>query len=242
MNERTEALTKKYKPVLVISVYKGEDGYSNNRSYYLESHNINERGQLLEGKPLKQETLSEIVDVFFDERQNQVKITGLIPDNLLLFEIARGGKYEMVWYRPAEKRHIFFSDKLHIPSGIAWVPAMLYRVDGNSLDVYALSTDDRPIPATKLLHAPFHNVATDGSVCLGSAAVKKPDKKTYETMMKYWEDLFWLSEFSHLAAAVNPTKSNLSLLWKQLIGKEKKWNEFKPAELKPTKMTFADFL
>lgn len=241
MNERTEALTKKYKPMLVIAVYKGEGGYSNDKSYYLESHNFNERGQLLEGKPLKQQTISEIVDVFFDERQNQVKITGLIPDNLLLFEIAHGGKYDMIWYRPEEKRQLFFADGLHIPSGLAWVPALLYRVQGNSLEVYALPDNTRPVPATKLFHAPFHNVS-EGSVCLGSAAVKKPDKKTFHTIMKYWEDLFWLSEFSHLAASVNPTRSNLSLLWKQLIGKEKKWSDFKPGELKSTKSTFEDLL
>lgn len=241
MNERTEALRKKYKPVLAVTVYKGEGGFSNDKSYYLESHVINDRGQLLEGKPLKQQTLSEIVDVFFDERQNQVKITGLIPYNLLLFEIAHGGKYEMIWYRPEEQRQLFFSESLHIPSGVAWVPALLYRVQSNSLDVFALADNSRPEPVTKLFHAPFHNV-NGGDVCLGSASVKKPDQKTFHTIMKYWEDMFWLSEFSHLAAANNPTRSNLTLLWKQLIGKQKKWGDFKPAELKPMKITFEDLL
>jgi PRTRC genetic system protein B len=218
MNDLTERLVKNFKPRLAIVVHTSE--MNDWRDAYLESHEIDEAGRILEGKPLKQETIQCIVDVFFDERQNAVAVSGLIPSNVLQFEILPGGRYSLIWHRPAERRQIFFAGALHIPSGQAWVPALLYQTDGRKLSVYALASDDRPTESTPLYRAPFHNIYTDGSVCLGSAQVKKPAQKTYANLMKYWEDLFWLSEFSHLNGSDNPTKTNLALLWKRLV-KEK---------------------
>jgi PRTRC genetic system protein B len=224
MNERTEALLKKYKPVVAIMVYSGD-----RNDYYLESHDINDKGQILEGKPLKQETLDGIVDTFFDERQNRVQMGGLIPENVLRFSVLPGGKYVMSWFRPAEQRQLFFNEKLHIPSGQAWVPAMVYTVSGNDLFVFALRESVRPAETTKLYQAPFHNVSSSGKVCLGNAKVKKPEKNTYSNIMKYWEDLFWLSEFTHLAGGSNPTKSNLNIIWKRMV--EENFTAFPVKEL-----------
>jgi PRTRC genetic system protein B len=229
MNERTEALLRSYKPELAIVVYKG--GVTNNDDYYLESHVVNDKGQLLEGRPLMQDTLNGIVDVFFDDRANRAQVGGIIPESLLKFEVLPGGNHELIWYRLEEKRQLFFSPGLHIPSGTAWVPALIYHAKKSSLSVYAITDTSRPVDSTKLYKAPFHNVNSEGDVCLGSAKVKRPDTKTYDSIMKYWEDMFWLSEFSHLAQNGNPTKSNLTLLWKQLIGKETKWSDFKTSEL-----------
>lgn len=239
MNDLTEKLISTHKPRLAVIAYTTV--MDNWNDCYLESHEINSEGQLMEGKPLKQETIQHIVDVFFDERQNAVAISGLIPFNLLRFELLPGGWYRMAWFRPAERRHLYFSEELHLKSGIAWVPALIYNTDGRELDVYAIEKDDRPDESTKFWQAPFHNVS-GGSVCLGNAQVKKPTSKTYANIMKYWEDMFWLSEFSHLAGNENPTKTNLILLWKQLIkDKALKWDQL--GELKPmAKMTLKSIL
>lgn len=223
MNELTEILLKTYKPRLAIVVYTPESDKWHEA--YLESHEINADGQLLEGKALKEETIEELVDVFFDERQNRAQIKGLIPNNLLKFEVLPGGHFEMIWYRTEEKRHIYFAESLHLKSGIAWVPSMVYHVRKDSLSVYAFDSNERPDEKTQLFHAPFHNVGDTGSVCLGSAKVKKPSLKTYESVIKYWEDMFWLSEFTHLAHAENPTKTNLNLIWKKLIGSDIMWSD-----------------
>lgn len=222
MNDRTINMMREFVPQLAIMVYESGD-----RNYYLESHNIDKKGQILEGKPLQQDTIQEIVDVFFDEQQNRSKIEGLIPENLLCYSPLPGGNYKMIWYRPAEVRFLHFSEALHLKSGKAWVPALLYVVNRKAFNVYALPGDERPSETTKLLRAPFHNVSDSGSVCLGTAQVKKPTDKTFSSTMKYWEDLFWLSEFSHLNGAGNPTKTNVNMLWKNLVeGKAKvKWSE-----------------
>lgn len=220
MNERTDTLLKTYKPRLAIIAH------STGNEWYLESHVINEKGQLLEGKPLQQETIQGIVDTFFDERQNSVQFGGVIPYNLIRFDVLPGGQYSMMWYRPEEQRQLFFSASLNLPSGKAWVPALLYQVTRRSLSVYALASNERPDEKTKLFQAPFHNVHNDGSVCLGSAKVKKPVEKSYAAAMKYWEDMFWFSEFSHLNGTTNPAKTNINSLWKKMVHKpDQKWSD-----------------
>lgn len=209
---------------------------------YLESHAVDEEGRILEGKPLKQETIQGMVEVLFDERRNAVNIGGLLPPNLLAFDRLPGGHYKMIWYRPAERRNLFFAPQLRLKSGQAWVPPMVYAVERRGLNVYALLKDDRPTDKTKLCHAPFHNVNTAGEVCLGSAKVKKPETKTYLSLMEYWETMFWKSEFTHLAGQESPTKTNLNLLWPRLI-KDKKLTWAQLDELKPIKaLTLKHFL
>lgn len=237
MNELTRALTENLIPRLAVIVYRADTN-----GYYLESHDINEKGQLMAGKPLEQSSIQEIVDVFFDERMNKVNIGGLIPANMLYYQHNPGGNYDMVWYRPAEKRVLHHAVQLKIATAPAWVPAMIYRVHRNDLYVYALKTDNRPTEKTRLCYAPFFNVADDGDVCLGNAKIKKPKEKTYENMMKYWEDLFWLSEFSHVNGKEKVRSKNLAAVWRSLITSKgrKKWSDIE--ELIQTKQTVKDIL
>lgn len=222
-NDRTSALMSTYRPKLAVIVYQAK---ADNNDYYLESHTINEDGKLMEGKPLLQETLQGMVDVFFDERQNKANIKGLVPDNLLSFDLLPGGNYKMVWYRPAEIRVMHFAKQLKLPTAKTWVPATLYVVDRKDFRVFALKSNTRPTEKTKIYRAPYHNVSDGGNVCLGNANVKKPVEKTYVNYIKYWEDLFWLSEFSHLNGG-RAVKSNLDKVWKSLLTSKtkKKWSD-----------------
>lgn len=238
MNERTDSLLRNYKPKLAVVVYSSGSTVAAGEDYYLESHAIDDEGRLLAGQPLKQETIQGMVDIFFQENKSSSVITGLMPANLLKYEPLPGGNYDLIWYRPAERRQIFFANVLHIPSGKASVPALVYRVVKGDLRVYALASDQRPGETTQLHFAPFHNVGNDGGVCLGSAKAKKPIKQSFEAIIKYWEDMFWLSEFTHHGND-SPTATNLNMIWKGLMETEKPWPT---EELKPTKTTLKNLL
>lgn len=235
MNSRTNTLMTTYKPELTVTVYKSAN------DYYLESHTINEAGQVMEGKPLLQETLQSIIGVFFDERKNMAQLGGLLPDNLLSFTLLPGGNYKLVWYRPAEIRVMHFTTALKLPTTKVWVPAMIYSVDRSSLEVFALKTNTRPTEKTKLLRAPFYNVNDDGDVCLGNANVKKPKDRSYAALIKYWEDLFWLSEFTHVNGD-GAVKTDINKVWKKLLASKTKikWSDID--ELLPTKLTLKNIL
>lgn len=237
MNSLTAALNDTYKPVMAIVVHSTDEKHDFHRKYYLESHTINEQGQILEGKPLQQESIEGMVEVFFADQKDRSLLSGYVPENLLSFSPQNAGKYRMVWYRPAEIRFIHFAPQLKIKSGKAWIPPVIYSVYGSEMWVYALKNNTRPAGTSKPYRAPFHNVGDNGKVCLGNARVKKPTQPTFLNAMKYWEDLFWLSEFSHLNGASNPTKTELGKVWRKMIAKnpKKKWSELD--ELKPMKKT-----
>jgi len=232
MNEQTELLTRKYTPEVALIVYKAPSRAldSEKEHFYIESHSINDAGQLMEGKPLLHETIAGIVDVFRKQHKELSKLSGYIPENLLKYETQSGGHYQMVWYRPAEERVIHFSSSLALPSGKAIVPAMLYMATKKDLYVFALKTNKRPELNTGLLKAPFQNVYAEGKVCLGSAKVKKPVEKTFMAAMKYWEDMFWLSEFTGINGAGNDVNKNLPAIWKKAVkGKGPvKWCDINP--------------
>lgn len=243
MNQRTEVLSKSYAPVLSIVVYKsdGKMGFMDSQ-YYLEAHQVSDAGQLLEGKPLEQETIQGVIDTFYSEQKDRSLLQGVIPDNLLLYKPLPGGDYSIVWHRPAEIRFFHFAKELKIDSGKMWAPNLIYHVTGDELSVYAYKKEGRPDDKIKLYRAPFHNIYETGKVCLGNASVRKPADKSFASIMKYWEDLFWLSKFSHLNGASNPTKTDLKKVYLQLLKSKtrKKWSDLE--ELKESKKMFKTIL
>lgn len=232
--EFTENMMTEYPPTLAIVVYESDS----ERDYYLESHEI-VGGQLMEGKPLSEETIFGIAELFKEKGITQCDISGIFPANLLYFEKLHGSNYNMAWYRPAEQRDIHFHENLHIPDGRVWVPPLIYRVNGGQLHVMALSSNERPELTSILYKAPFHNTSDNGSVCLGSAKARRDGKKTYQSEIEYWETLFWNSKFSHLAAGGNPTKSNLNVIWMDQVSKG---TVFPMGELIETKLTLKKFI
>ena len=123
---------------------------------------------------------------------------------------------------------MFFKEALKIEDAEYHLPGIIYAAGESRLDVYAYK-DREPAGETKLYAAPFFNV-TGASVCLGSAKIEKPKDLTYENMLEYWERKFWLTEFSHLGALGNPTRSNLVLVTKAAKDRPFNLEELKPLD------------
>jgi PRTRC genetic system protein B len=200
---------------------RADDGHK-----YFEAHEIDKAGRMLEGHPLRAETLAGIARIYHEETKPEI-FEGFFPECLLHFEPAlHTSGYKMIWWRPACTQHLHFREDLHIPSGVAPVPAMVWSVKAGRLSVFALASDERPAADTKLLNAPFHNVSSSGGVCLGSAKAPRASRN-YQSQMEYWETLFWKSEFTHLNNQ-QTVKGNLNLIWKALIEKPgRSWADLK---------------
>ena len=181
---------------------------------YVERREI-KNGVMGAGKPLNVETLASLlktVEKFAKDSTSMVSLHGEIPENLL-YASTNIDTYKLVWYRKPEKRMLYFSDKLSIPNGEMEVPGLIYVANGSSLDMYAFK-GTKPTSKSVLYNAPFFNV--DGYVCLGNGKMQKPKIQSYNNWMKYWEDMFWKTEFSHILGE-NPIKGNLALITKDCI-------------------------
>jgi PRTRC genetic system protein B len=234
MNSKTAELQGKFSPVQAIIVYKNES------EYYLESHSINDKGEMMEGQPLSESTIKKIAKVYGTKIKKAERAIpyhkGLLPRNVFMFDCSNESR-NLIWAREPEKKVIHFKKQLNIPSGDFITPALLYAVSGSSLYVFAMKDCELKngiVDTTKLYQAPFHNVASNGGVCLGNGKIKFPTDPSLENIISYYENFFWLTEFSHLGTGANPTVSNLTLVMKQHVDSNKPFdeNELKPSNFK----------
>ena len=157
----------------------------------------------------------------------------MVPENVLYCD-TRIGNEKIVWYRKPEDRILFFSEGLGIENGKMGVPGLIYCVKGKNLSVYAFKGSK---PKKMLYCAPFMNTSESG-VCLGNSKVTFPEERTFENVMKYWETMFWQSEFSHILGD-NPCLGNLATITKECIASG---SAFPQDMLKPSKLKLQDLL
>lgn len=214
MNNFTKKLTETFNPFAALVAYKS----SADNSFYLEYRGIKD-GKLQAGRPIRETDIAKLLDnVRRFNKQLANGLHGKVPSNVLYCD-TDVDSVKLIWYRPSEVRQLFFIPDLAIPNGRMKVPGLVYSVKGSSLSVFAFKGK---APVNVLYRAPFMNVYDDGKICLGNAKVKKPEERTFENVMKYWEDMFWLSEFSHIIGA-NPSKGNLATITKDCIENDKRF-------------------
>jgi PRTRC genetic system protein B len=222
MNKLAKEITGLMHPTAALIAYCSEDDYCR-KSHYLEFRNISNNGIMGAGKPVSLEFIQSLAESF------SVKSTtipyGEIPKELW-FADTREEKY--IWHRPPCKKQMYFKKELNIPNGTYAIPGLVWMVKRENLYVFAYKSK-RLSHNSQLYSAPFFNVnAGSGSVCLGNAKLKKPENLTFLNFLNYWEDKFFLSEFTHVLGS-NPTKHNLVLVTKKSIDVFDN-NELKPVE------------
>lgn len=205
-----------YTPKLAMIVYA-----QTSNSYYIESHEIDQKGRLGAGVPVSIDFITDMVSSFSQEYSTTP--FGKMPENMLYAD-NRIGFEQYIWYNPPEKRTMYFSKELNIPNAEYHIPGIIYVAGKNRLNLYAFKGNK---PEDKLYKAPFFNT-TDGSVCLGSVKLDYPKNPTFEKHIEYWEKKFWLTEFTHLGGSNNPTKHNLVTVTKEST---EKFNENELVEM-----------
>ena len=204
-NELTRTLKTLLIPKAALIAYTSE----NERIFFLEVRDIDDRGNMTEGRPVTLEFMNELVKGY-SERHGSTPY-GKIPSNLMYCD-SRKGSERNVSYNPPGKRMMFFGPELIIDNAEYNLPGVIYEAGEHGMNIYAYK-GDTPDKDTPLYAAPFFNVTGSG-VCLGSANLEKQKDMTYEKLLQYWEKKFWLTEFSHLGGNGNPTRSNLVLVTK----------------------------
>lgn len=221
MNNLTEQLSTKLSPEMAIIVYA--DGERDN--IYLERRDIT-NGKMGAGIPLTEECIKDIADLTLNRSRKELH--GIIPPNMLYAD-GRKGYEKYIWFEKPEKKMHYFSKSLQIPNGEFYTPSLLYVVQRDALSLYAFQGD---YPDKQLYRAPYFNVSST-YVCLGNSKLPDIEEMTYQNIIKYWETMFWKSEFSHILDT-NPVKSNLAILSKNLM---KSGKPFPESELIPVTLT-----
>ena len=118
----------------------------------------------------------------------------IIPPNIISFKTDE--KFVSWWTKPCKKHLLFKKDV--ITSGDYPLPYLLWKLKGNSLYVFALKSKPKNGLAT-VYQAPFMNVNSEGSVCMGSAKFSCISLNYNEIISKV-ENAFFNSYFTHTNA------------------------------------------
>ena len=231
MNHYMKRLGSTMTPRAALIAYKCN--MESDDTHYLELRAIDAHGRMMEGTPVTEEFMNELALNYTGVESN--KPHGRIP-RTMLYADNRKGSEKYVWYDSPRKRMMYFTEKLNIDDGEYYAPGLIYEASDSSLKVYSYKGNKVPAEDEALFRGPFFNVS-DSSVCLGSARVKKPDDPTFESVVAYWEKMFWMSKFSHLYGSISPTVDNLIL-----VTKAAKDKPFDLDQLKPIDKTLKDIL
>ncbi len=211
----TKELGTMYHPHSALVIYQSKDV---NKVTYVEQFDMDANGNPINAHPLttrEAERLSKSLNT--KQLQNNACFISKSILSTTVLSINPSGQGKVIWYSKPQKRHLFFIDKLGIPSRVAHLPALVWKATKNQLSVYALKNTSRPTLKTKLYYAPFFNVYKNGGVCMGTVNIKVVKSSSLEEFILEWETHFFNSYFSHLLDNYNPIQGNLVSLWQDVI-------------------------
>lgn len=206
MRNLISELREIYRPVCAIVLHRADHSKEIHPEYY----DINRAGKLIMPRSLTMEEAGEVGQWLQSAGRDSDSYLprGIIPANVLHL-----GYHSAIWYTPATVRHLLFTKQLKIACGSYPVPALLWFASGSQLRIFALASDKRPDIHTPLFHAPFLNLSSNGSVCMGNASVPLNDSNGLEQTMQLWEKHFFGSYFSHSNRFRN-TPDPVAALWR----------------------------
>lgn len=215
-----------YTPDSMIISYRSE----HHDKFYLESAKLsNKHGKLEPGafSPVSMSLMKKIAETV-SKNYNSFEYNALESNNLINFAI-NGTSVKMAWVTQPCVRELFFTKEMGLENGFYPVPKLIFSIDDEDLDVFAVRRNDKLTADTVLYNAPFGNISEDGSVCMGSVRTKAKIPSLVKLMQK-WEVLFFKSYFTHTNND-KIIKGNLVTLFKSLKGKD----SFPDDVLVPTK-------
>ena len=198
---------------------------------YVEYFDMDKDGNPINAHPLtvrEADRLAKALKTQTEQKEHFLRTSGILDTNVLYLDAQKG---KAMWFTKAQRRELFFTQKLGIPNGTASIPPMLWVADRQSLSVFALGRNRRPTKDTKLYYAPFFNIYASGDVCMGTVDIQVKQTNCLEAFIHAWETYFFGSYFSHLMEKHNPIEGNCVLLWESLVNTNK---DFPMEVLKPS--------
>jgi PRTRC genetic system protein B len=157
------------------------------------------------------------------------------PVKMIAFKI--NGKDDSILFMTSpQKRMILFQDNKH--SGYYPLPALVWKANKtNNLRVFAVTNHQEINEKSPLFMAPFMNLASNGSVCLGSSYWPESFKENIYSVCKVITNSFFDSKFTHFNVQ-KVTQSNYFTLFDKL----KKMEKFPEEELVGTEYNMTDLI
>ena len=199
----------KIMPLLgIISVY-------NDASYFQQFSN----NKLLSRKPMTKKSLKTIFKFLNSENDfSGYKFREIIPKNVISVDTDSG---EIAFTTNAQRRKMIFRNSFKTTEYN--IPKLLWVFKSNSLSVFALKSDIKS-NENYLFQAPFLNVGSTGSVCMGNTRFEN-NFEYFEDFMEYLQNQFFNSVFTHTNTDIL-AKENLHDVYEKAQNVNFQWNNY----------------
>lgn len=226
-----------YNPKMILKVYTRNQPQTD--GVYMELHDVRSdgHGNFVEGagRPLTLNAYKKLFSLSGMTNESQ-----LIPDfnspildpRILCYE-AKPPRRFICWYEKAQKKQFKLMGGKKAGYYI-WMPATLYYVKNDVLNIYALRTNRRPVSSTWLYQMPLPNLKSQSTFCWGNVDTEKRiENRSVDDEMRAWEEMVWNSGFdSYNIHGYKDIYESLS----------KSGKRFPKKELKQTRLTIKDML
>ena len=199
----------KIMPLLgIISVY-------NDASYFQQFSN----NKLLSRKPMTKKSLKTIFKFLNSENDfSGYKFKGIIPKNVISINTDSG---DIAFTTNIQRRKMIFKNSFKTTEYN--IPKLLWVFKNNSLSVFALKSDIKS-NENYLFQAPFLNVGSTGSVCMGNTRFEN-NFEYFEDFMEYLQNQFFDSVFTHTNTDIL-AKENLHDVYEKAQNVNFQWNDY----------------
>ena len=199
----------KIMPLLgIISVY-------NDASYFQQFSN----NKLLSRKPMTKKSLKTIFKFLNSENDfSGYKFKGIIPKNVISIDTDSG---EIAFTTNTQRRKMIFKNSFKTTEYN--IPKLLWVFKSNSLSVFALKSDIKS-NENYLFQAPFLNVGSTGSVCMGNTRFEN-NFEYFEDFIEYLQNQFFDSVFTHTNTDIL-AKENLHDVYEKAQDVNFQWNNY----------------
>lgn len=190
-----------------------------------------EREKLSARKCLTKKSLIKMFHFLNSDNDSFVhKFIGIIPKNVISFNSNTG---DISFTTNEQIKKLLFSSNFKIAE--YKIPKLLWVYKNNSLSLFALKGNVKS-ENDFLYQAPFLNIDSEGSVCMGNTKFSN-NFQNFEFFMKYLQEQFFLSVFTHTNVD-KLCKGNLNDIYKMAESPDFNWNNY----LLKTKLKIKDVL
>lgn len=212
-------------------------------AYYVTKHDVDVQGKIKAGAFVEPDSVKNMVNDALSKISviNHNNNIDFIPEHVLVDKPTR-----TVWYRPASTKDLLFKFGKKQHTVLAALPSLLFIRDQTELRIFALNSNERPTPKSKLFHAPLMNINGQGSLCLGDAILPESISAIEETLVQTEECFFncYSGHINHQHTLKNNSGSvSTNDLFEYFTKNEKnKVCTFNTSDLMPTHKTLQEVL
>jgi hypothetical protein len=138
--------------------------YSVAGEYHIERASVDSQGRMMDFRPLGLAAGRRLGKALVNDKEKTFSFKGNMS-NVILVEL-ENNSLKAMWHRPPQQWDFKYSPDIKIGNGLRWMPGLVFKVEDDSVSIWAYKANEFHGEHTSMYHVPIHNVYHDGRLCI----------------------------------------------------------------------------